>query len=63
MVISISEEISMSPIGKRDEVTSNCERNFRILPVLAVTMHQGQTGIGKAVWYNFFSEKAMWGIG
>lgn len=53
----------MSPIGKGDGVTSNYERNFRILPVLAVTMHQGQTGIGKAVCYHLFSEKAMWGIG
>ena len=49
MVITICEEISMSPIGKGHGVTSNYKRNFRILPVFAVTMHQGQIGTGKAV--------------
>lgn len=49
MVITISEDISMHPIAKGDNVTSDSKRNFRILPVLAVTMHQGNTGVGKVV--------------
>lgn len=48
-VITVCEEISMHPPGKGDDITSNSKRNFRILPVLALTMHQGQIGIGKAV--------------
>lgn len=49
MVITICDEISMHPTGKGDNVISNFERNFRILPVLAATTHQGQIGIGMTV--------------
>lgn len=53
----------MSPIGKGNDVKPNPKKNFRVLPVLAVTMHQGQVGIGKAVRYHFFSQKTIWGTG
>lgn len=49
MVITICDEISMHPTGKRDDVISNSKRNFRILPVLVATTHQGQIGRGKTV--------------
>lgn len=47
MVITICDEISMHPTGKGVDVISNSKRNFRILPVLAATTHQGQIGRGK----------------
>jgi hypothetical protein len=53
----------MSPAGKCDDRKTNPKRNFRILPVLAETMHQGQIRIGKAVGYHFLSQKTVWGTG